>query len=108
MFTLWSLSGSPTARSLTPPTVTPSGSPAAVSGSTRTYDRNRLIKTVSGATALNHRYDPFRRSTTTDAGAQVVEQNAYDGYDRLVRQQKFDSAGRRCLPSCTRLIRSIG
>jgi RHS repeat-associated protein len=61
--------------------------------STMTYDRNRLIKTVSGATTLNHRYDPFGRSTTTDAGAQVVEQNAYDGYDRLVRQQKFDSAG---------------
>jgi RHS repeat-associated protein len=61
--------------------------------STMTYDRNRLVKTVSGATTLNHRYDPFGRSTTTDAGVQVVEQNAYDGYDRLVRQQKFDSAG---------------
>jgi RHS repeat-associated protein len=61
--------------------------------STMTYDRNRLIKTVSGATTMNHRYDAFGRSTTTDIGAQVVEQNAYDGYDRLVRQQKFDSAG---------------
>jgi hypothetical protein len=28
-----------------------------------------------------------------DVGTQVVEQNAYDGYDRLVRQQKFDTAG---------------
>ncbi|MFC5268522.1 DNRLRE domain-containing protein [Kribbella qitaiheensis] len=61
--------------------------------STMTYDRNRLIKTVTGATTLNQRYDPFGRSTTTDVGAQVVEQNAYDGYDRLVRQQKFDTAG---------------
>jgi RHS repeat-associated protein len=60
--------------------------------STMTYDRNRLIKTVSGST-LNYRYDAFGRSTTTDVGAQVVEQNAYDGYDRLVRQQKWDSAG---------------
>jgi hypothetical protein len=33
------------------------------------------------------------RSTATDVGARVVEQNAYDGYDRLVRQQRFDSAG---------------
>jgi RHS repeat-associated protein len=61
--------------------------------STMTYDRNRLIKTVTGGTALNQRYDPFGRSTTADVGTQVVEQNAYDGYDRLVRQQKFDTAG---------------
>ncbi|TDO52988.1 RHS repeat-associated protein [Kribbella sp. VKM Ac-2571] len=61
--------------------------------STMTYDRNRLIKTVTGGTTLNQRYDPFGRATTSDLGAQVVEQNAYDGYDRLVRQQKFDTAG---------------
>jgi hypothetical protein len=29
----------------------------------------------------------------------VVEQNAYDGYGRLMRQQKFDSAG---IPTFTR------
>ncbi|RZT06327.1 YD repeat-containing protein, partial [Kribbella sp. VKM Ac-2569] len=61
--------------------------------STMTYDRNRLTKTVTGTTTLNQRYDPFGRSTTSDVGAQVVEQNAYDGYDRLVRQQRFDTAG---------------
>ncbi|TCC03977.1 DNRLRE domain-containing protein [Kribbella soli] len=61
--------------------------------STMTYDRNRLTKTITGTTTLNQRYDPFGRSTTSDVGAQVVEQNAYDGYDRLVRQQKFDTAG---------------
>ncbi|MFI6675253.1 DNRLRE domain-containing protein [Kribbella sp. NPDC050470] len=61
--------------------------------STMTYDRNRLIKTVTGGTTQNHRYDVFGRSTTTDVGAQVIEQNGYDGYDRLVRQQKFDAAG---------------
>ncbi|MEU4295011.1 DNRLRE domain-containing protein [Kribbella sp. NPDC026596] len=62
--------------------------------STMTYDRNRLTKTtVTGGATLNQRYDPFGRSTTTDVGTQVVEQNAYDGYDRLVRQQKFDIAG---------------
>ncbi|TCC35300.1 DNRLRE domain-containing protein, partial [Kribbella speibonae] len=61
--------------------------------STMTYDRNRLIKTVTGTTTVNQRYDPFGRATSSDAGTQVVEQNAYDGYDRLVRQQKFDTAG---------------
>ncbi|TCC16724.1 DNRLRE domain-containing protein [Kribbella sindirgiensis] len=61
--------------------------------STMTYDRNRLTKTVTGGTTLNQRYDLFGRSTTADVGSQVVEQNAYDGYDRLVRQQKFDTAG---------------
>ena len=61
--------------------------------STMTYDRNRLVRTVTGGATLNYRYDPFGRSTTVDAGTQVVEQSAYDGYDRLVRQQKFDTAG---------------
>ncbi|MGW6196975.1 golvesin C-terminal-like domain-containing protein [Kribbella sp. NPDC055110] len=61
--------------------------------STMTYDRSRLTKTVTGSTTLNYRYDPFGRSTTVDAGTQVVEQSAYDGYDRLTRQQKFDSTG---------------
>ena len=61
--------------------------------STMTYDRNRLTKTVTGTTTLNQRYDPFGRTTTTDVGTQVVEQNAYDGYDRLIRQQKFDTTG---------------
>jgi RHS repeat-associated protein len=61
--------------------------------STMACDRNRLIKTVTGAATLNQRYDPFGRSTTSDVGAQAVGQNAYDGYHRLVRQQKFDTAG---------------
>ncbi|MER7243310.1 DNRLRE domain-containing protein [Kribbella sp. NPDC000426] len=62
--------------------------------STMTYDRNRLTTTtVTGGATLNQRYDPFGRATTTDSGTQVVEQNAYDGYDRLTRQQKFDTAG---------------
>jgi hypothetical protein len=37
--------------------------------STMTYDRNRLVKTVTGTTTLNQRYDPFGRATTTDVGA---------------------------------------
>jgi RHS repeat-associated protein len=61
--------------------------------STMTYDRNRLTKTVTGGTTVNQRYDIFGRATTSDIGAQVVEQNAYDGYDRVTRQQKFDTAG---------------
>jgi len=59
---------------------------------TMTYDRNRLVKTGSGATTPNQRYDAFGRSTT-DAGTQLVEQNAYNGYDQLVRQQMFDPVG---------------
>ena len=63
-------------------------------GSRRLIEVDRhLVKTVTGGTTLNQRYDVFGRATTSDVGAQVVEQNAYDGYDRLVRQQKFDTAG---------------
>jgi YD repeat-containing protein len=29
--------------------------------STMTYDRNRLVKTVTGSTTTNHRYDVFGR-----------------------------------------------
>ncbi|MEV6268468.1 hypothetical protein AB0L64_14925 [Kribbella sp. NPDC051936] len=61
--------------------------------STMTYDRNRLIKSVTAGVTLNQRYDAFGRATTSDVGSQVVEQNAYDGYDWLVRQQKFDTTG---------------
>lgn len=60
---------------------------------TMTYDRNRLTKSVTGATTQNHRYDAFGRSSSTDIGAQVVQRQAYDGYDRIVRQQSWDSAG---------------
>ncbi|MEV6895410.1 hypothetical protein [Kribbella sp. NPDC051137] len=61
--------------------------------STMTYDRNRLGKTVTGSTTVNQCYDVFGRTTTSDVGLQVVEQNAYDGYDRLTRQQRFDTTG---------------
>jgi RHS repeat-associated protein len=42
---------------------------------------------------MNHRYDVFGRATTIDVGAQVIERDSYDGYDRLIRQQKWDPAG---------------
>ncbi len=61
--------------------------------STMTYDRNRLTSTVTGATTVSQRYDLFGRSTMSYSGAQVVEENGYDGYDRVIRQQKFDTAG---------------
>ena len=58
-----------------------------------TYDRNRLTKRVFGTTTVNHRYDAFGRSATMDVGAQVVLRSSYDGYDRMVRSQKWDTAG---------------
>ncbi|MFK4091149.1 hypothetical protein ACI2LF_44000, partial [Kribbella sp. NPDC020789] len=61
--------------------------------STMTYDRNRLTSTVTGGTTVSQRYDPFGRSTMSYAGSQVIEENGYDGYDRVIRQQKFDTAG---------------
>jgi hypothetical protein len=44
----------------------------------------------------NYTYDPRAMragSTTVNVGSQVVERNSYDGYDRLIRQQKWDPAG---------------
>ncbi|TCC35302.1 hypothetical protein [Kribbella speibonae] len=73
--------------------------------SAMTYDRNRLTKTVSGSTTRNYRYDPFGRATTTDVGTQGVEQNAYD---RLVRQQKFDTAGTPRSRATRPMTRSTG
>jgi RHS repeat-associated protein len=72
------------------------------STSCMTYVKNRLTKTevrsgTSCAATLvetrNHRYDAFGRATTVNVGGQVVERNGFDGFDRLVRQQSWTSAG---------------
>ncbi|MDF8265736.1 DNRLRE domain-containing protein [Luteipulveratus flavus] len=64
---------------------------------TRTYDRNRLTKSVQTtggvSTTFNHRYDVLGRASSVDVGAQVVERYGYDGWDRLTRHQRWDSAG---------------
>jgi hypothetical protein len=36
-----------------------------------TYDRSRLVKTVTGSTTTNHRYDVFGRATTIDLGSHI-------------------------------------
>jgi YD repeat-containing protein len=43
--------------------------------STMTYDRNRLVRSVTGATTVSQRYDVFGGTTTSDVGSQVAVQN---------------------------------
>lgn len=58
-----------------------------------TYDRNRLLDTTTGSRVQKHRYDAFGRATSIDVAGKVVERYAYDGYDRLIRDQKWQDDG---------------
>jgi RHS repeat-associated protein len=65
---------------------------------TMTYDKNRLTTSSTGSTTFKHRYDSLGRATTVGASTvgledQVVERYAYDGYDRMVRKQEWNSLG---------------
>jgi RHS repeat-associated protein len=54
-----------------------------------TYDRNRLItSTIDKATATSV-YDPFGRLDKTTSGSTLIEKYQYDGFDRIVEQQKL-------------------
>ena len=56
-----------------------------------TFDRNRLLRATSGATA-DYNYDPFGRLDTVTAGDKVVERYGYDGFDRIVSNREYDPA----------------
>ncbi|MEW2352547.1 RHS repeat-associated core domain-containing protein [Spirillospora sp. NPDC029432] len=47
------------------------------------YDRNRLVSATTDGVTSTYRYDPLGRLGSVSSGGQTVEQNRYDGYDRL-------------------------
>lgn len=61
---------------------------------TSTYDRNRLSSSaVTGAGTTYSRYDPYGRLISRDNAGQTTERYAYDGFDRTIREQRYDTAG---------------
>jgi len=57
-----------------------------------TYDRNRLLSSLTGGVKASYNYDPFGRLDTITAGGQVQERNTYDGFDRLVSSSKLNGS----------------
>ncbi|MER7606968.1 DNRLRE domain-containing protein [Nocardioides sp. NPDC127503] len=61
---------------------------------TSTFDRDRLSSSVvTGAGTTYSRYDPYGRLISRDNAGQTIERYAYDGFDRTIREQRYDSAG---------------
>lgn len=58
-----------------------------------TYDRNRLLSSVTGGTQSKDNYDPFGRLESVTVGSTVVERNTYDGYDHVVKNTKVGGDG---------------
>ncbi|MFG1859194.1 DNRLRE domain-containing protein [Actinomadura geliboluensis] len=58
-----------------------------------TYDRNRLLTSVSGGVTANYNYDPFGRLDTVTAAGQIIERNNYNGFDHVTENQKRNAGG---------------
>ncbi|MGX4694875.1 golvesin C-terminal-like domain-containing protein [Streptomyces sp. JNUCC 63] len=57
------------------------------------YDRNRLLKAVTGTSTASYAYDPFGRQQSVTSGGKVIERSVYDGFDHVVESQKLDATG---------------
>jgi len=57
------------------------------------YDRNRLLTAVVNGVTAKYNYDPFGRLDTVIANNQVVEENVYDGFDRVSEHTGLSNSG---------------
>ncbi|GII56068.1 hypothetical protein Pth03_44570 [Planotetraspora thailandica] len=57
---------------------------------TFTYDRNRLLTSVTSGVTSSFNYDPFGRQESVTSGGQIVSRNVYDGFDHVVESQQRD------------------
>ena len=54
---------------------------------TSNFDRNRLTTTTTSGVTANYRYDPWGRLDEVSAAGTVLKRYAYDGFDRLVKDE---------------------
>ncbi len=60
---------------------------------TFTYDRNRLMTSVTGGQTSTYTYDPYGRLRTVQGGGKVWEKYTYDGFDHVVEHEKLGGDG---------------
>ncbi|MCA2186575.1 RHS repeat-associated core domain-containing protein [Nonomuraea cavernae] len=60
---------------------------------TFTYDRNRLMTSVSAGQTSTYTYDPYGRLRTIQGGGKTWEKYTYDGFDHVTRHEKLGGDG---------------
>ncbi|MEO3799389.1 DNRLRE domain-containing protein [Nonomuraea sp. B1E8] len=60
---------------------------------TFTYDRNRLMTSVTGGQTATYTYDPYGRLRTIQGGGKTWEKYTYDGFDHVTRHEKLGTDG---------------
>ncbi|GAA2418578.1 hypothetical protein GCM10010404_91470 [Nonomuraea africana] len=60
---------------------------------TFTYDRNRLMTSVTDGATSTYNYDPYGRLRTITGGGKVQEKYTYDGFDHVTRHEKLGGDG---------------
>ncbi|GAA3710162.1 hypothetical protein GCM10022224_089580 [Nonomuraea antimicrobica] len=60
---------------------------------TFTYDRNRLMTSVTNGQTSTYTYDPYGRLRTIQGGGKTWEKYTYDGFDHVTRHEKLGTDG---------------
>ncbi|MGP3918661.1 RHS repeat domain-containing protein [Nonomuraea sp. 10N515B] len=60
---------------------------------TFTYDRNRLMTSISGGQTSTYTYDPYGRLRTIQGGGKTLEKYTYDGFDHVTKHEKLGGDG---------------
>ncbi|MFG1706387.1 DNRLRE domain-containing protein [Nonomuraea sp. M3C6] len=60
---------------------------------TFTYDRNRLMTSVTDGQLGVYNYDPYGRLRTIIGGGKTLEKYTYDGFDHVVKHEKLGGDG---------------
>ncbi|MFB7225563.1 RHS repeat-associated core domain-containing protein [Streptomyces sp. NPDC056227] len=58
-----------------------------------TYDRNRLLSSVTSTTSASYNYDAYGRLDTVTSDGKVLEDSDYDGFDHVVKHSKLQGDG---------------
>ncbi|MEU8247013.1 DNRLRE domain-containing protein [Nonomuraea sp. NPDC048916] len=60
---------------------------------TFTYDRDRLMTSVTAGATSTYTYDPYGRLRTIQSGGKTQEKYTYDGFDHVTKHEKLGSDG---------------
>jgi YD repeat-containing protein len=60
---------------------------------TLTYDRNRLMTSVTAGATSTYTYDPYGRLRTIQGGGKTQEKYTYDGFDHVTNHEKLGGDG---------------